>query len=159
MASPAEFAAECRTAARNMRRLPSDIRRELGQRSKGEVAAPLAQKVAAAARGPWGRVLSGAVKTRASADPVIVVGGARRVVSGGASPRQLVYGTEFGGGSRVKAIPATARRRGHRRRTTRQFIGKHAPFVFPTIGDNAEWVLEKFADIVDDVLGRVTNGR
>jgi len=159
MASLDEFRGQCRTAARNMRRLPSELRRELAQRVKPEVAAPLAQTVAGRARGPHAAALSAAVKTRASADPVIVVGGARRVVSGGASARQLVYGDEFGGGSRVAAVPATSRRRGHRRRTTRQFRRGPYPFVFPTISDRVPWVLDKFADIVDDVLRRTTDGR
>jgi len=155
VATPEEFAQQCRETSRQMRRLPAELRRTLAQRSKAEVAEPLAAKISAAASGPYGRALSASVKTRAAADPQIVVGGARRVVSGGASARQLVYGVEFGGGSRVKAIPATPRRRGHRRHTTRQFVGKHAPFVFPTIGANIDTVLESFADIVDDVLGEV----
>lgn len=158
MATAEEFARECRETSRQLRRLPADLRRALAQRSKTEVADPLAQRISAAASGPYGRALSGAVKTRAQADPQIVIGGARKVVSGGASARQLVYGVEFGGGSRVKAIPATARRRGHRRHTTRQFVGKHRPFVFPTIGRHIPAALEAFAGIVDDVLKGVTRG-
>jgi hypothetical protein len=156
VASPEEFAQQCREASRNMRRLPAELRRTLAARSKADVADPLAAKIAAAASGPYGRALSTAVKTRAAADPQIVVGGARRVVSGGASARQLVFGTEWGGGKRVKAFAKTANRKGYKRRTTRQFVTPH-PFVYPTIGANIDTVLEAFATMVEDTFTKVVS--
>lgn len=151
------FARECKVASRQLRRLPKDLRRELGSAVKIEVAEPLADRIGAAWRGPHARALQVQTKARAAADPQVVVGGTRRVVSGGASARQLVYGNEFGGGKRVTAIPSTARRRGHRRRTTRQFARPH-PAVFPTISRSGQWVLDQFAKIVDEVLGGVGRG-
>lgn len=126
---------------------------------KTEVAEPLARKIGAAAGGPWARILDAGTKARAAADPQIVVGGARPRLSGGAGPRQVVFGTEFGGGGRVKAIPTTPKRRGHRRVTTNQFRRHHKPFVFPTIEANMPEVLDAYADITLKVLNEgVNNG-
>lgn len=151
------FAAECKTASKQLRRLPKDLRRALATEVKTEVAVPLAGRIANAATGPYARPLSSAVRARASAEPQIVVGGTRRVVSGGASARQLVFGTEWGGGKKLTSVAATSGHKGYRRRSTRQFAQKH-PFVYPTIAKSGEWVLDKFADIVDKVLGGVGNG-
>lgn len=159
MSDLAAFAAECDAASKSMRRLPKDVRRALASDVKTEVAAPLADKIGAAARGPYGRVLSAATKARVSADPQIVVGGGRRVVSGGATARQLVYGTEYGGGGRVTAVPAGRGHKAYRRRSTNQFRRGPYPFVFPTIGREGEWVLDRFADIVLKALDEgMTNG-
>lgn len=154
------FARECKTASRQMRRLPKDLKKALASEVQSEVAAPLAQRISGAAGGgPWGGALAGAVKARKLADPTIVIGGGRRLVSGGASGRQLVYGREFGGGKRVTAIPAGNGHKGYRRKSTRQFARNHKPFVFSTIGASGGWVLDKFADVVDKVLGGVGDGR
>lgn len=149
--TPAAFAADCKRTAADLRRLPADLRRALAAEVKPRVAVPLATRIAGNARGSYGSALSGAVKARAQADPQIVIGGSRRVVSGGANPRQLVYGTEFGGGGRVSVVAGTPRHRGYRRRSTRQFVPAR-PFVFTTVGSSIEWVLEEFAGIVDEVL-------
>jgi hypothetical protein len=142
-----EFVTECDRTAKALRRLPKDVRRALAADVKTQVAAPLAGKIAGAATGPYARALSGAVKARASAEPVIVVGGSRKVVSGGASPRDLIYGTEFGGGKRRSRVPGNGKHVGYSRAGTNQFHPAR-PFVFPTIGAESEWVLEQFADIV-----------
>ncbi|CCH79086.1 hypothetical protein BN12_40056 [Nostocoides japonicum T1-X7] len=152
MATPEEFAAECGAAARGLRRVPSALRRALAAEVKTEVAVPLAAKVAGAAAGPWARVLSAGVKARASADPQIVVGGASPRLSGGAGPRQVVFGTEFGGGKRITTVHRTDRHRGYFRRSTRQFGTHQRPFVFKTVSNNMDWVLDRYADIVTDVL-------
>jgi hypothetical protein len=158
VATVEEFVADCEQAAKQLRRIPKDVRRALAADVKTQVAAPLADKIGAAATGPYARALSGAVKARASADPVIVIGGSRKVVTGGANPRQLVYGTEFGGGKRVSVVPRNARHSGYRRRGTNQFHPAR-PFVFPTIGRESDWVLEQFADIVLKTLDQgFTNG-
>ena len=147
MSSMEEFAAECDQVARSLRRLPKDVRRALASDVKTEVAAPLAAKIGSAATGPYGAVLATATKARASAEPVIVVGGGRKVVSGGATPRDLVFGTEFGGGKRRSRVPRNAKHVGYSRAGTNQFKPAR-PFVFPTIGREGDWVLDRFADIV-----------
>ncbi|MGW5239496.1 hypothetical protein ACWEOW_11235 [Monashia sp. NPDC004114] len=160
MATPDEFARECDEVARSLRRVPSELRRALASEVKTEVATPLAARVAAAAAGPYARPLSGAVKARALADPTIVIGGSRKVVSGGASPRQLIYGTEWGGGKRRSSVTRRTRHGSvtYKRRSTNQFVPAH-PFVFDTIAENADWVLDRFADITLKVLDReVGNG-
>ena len=156
MSTPQEFAAECDQVAKSLRRMPAELRRALASGVKSDVAAPLAAKIGAAAAGPYGHALSGAVKARAAADPTIVIGGSRRVVSGGASARDLIYGTEFGGGKRTTAVPRNAKHKGYRRRSTNQFHPAH-PFVFPTIGRESDWVLDQFATIVLDTLDKGVN--
>jgi len=151
VSTPDEFARECEAAAKALRRVPKELKRALAQEVKTEIAVPLATRIGGAARGPYGHALSGSVKARASADPQIVIGGSKAIVSGGASARQLIYGTEFGGGKRVTAVPRTARHRGYKRASTNQFHPAH-PFVFPTVERNADWVLEQFADITLKVL-------
>ena len=158
MATPAEFAAQCRTTSRLIRRLPADLRRELGRRVKPDVADPLAQSVRSDWVGPHRAVLAAATKTRVAGDPQLVVGGSRRVLSGGGSPRSVVFGDEFGGGSRVSTVAGTGRRRSHRRRTTRQFRRAGYGTLFGTVRDQLEVTFERWADIVDDVLKGVTSG-
>ena len=158
MATVREFAQDCRETSRNMRRLPAELRRALAAESKDRIASPLARDIAAGWSGPWNRVLRAGTKARAGADPVIVVGGSYPRLSGGAGPRQVVFGAEFGGGSRRTVIARTARRKGHARHTTRQFARHQQATVFPTIARRIGWVLEEFADIVDDVLKEVRGG-
>lgn len=137
-----------------MRRLPAELRRALANEVRAKVAEPLADDIRGAWSGPHARVLSAATKTRVQTDPQIVVGGSRRVVSGGASVRDLVFGDEWGGGTRVKAVPRNDRRAGHRRRTTRQFPrqGQHA--VYGTIHRTLDKTFERWADVVDDLIGK-----
>lgn len=158
MATTDEFAQECRQAARSIRRLPADLRRALGQRVKPEVADPLAAEVRTAWTGPHAAALSAGTKTRVSGDPQLVVGGSRRVVSGGANVRQLAFGDEFGGGSRVGQVAGTSRRRAHRRRTTRQFPRTGQAAVFGTVSRRVESTFDRWTKIVDDVLRGFTNG-
>jgi hypothetical protein len=94
-------------ASKALRRIPKEVRRALAAEVKTEVAAPLAVKIAGAATGPYNRVLRNGTKARASADPQIVVGGARPRLSHGAGPRDVVFGTEFGGGKRITRVPST----------------------------------------------------
>ena len=155
MATGSEFAHECKEAARNMRRLPKELRRDLANEVRDEVAEPLAGDIRAAWSGPYARALAGATKARVQTDPQIVVGGSRRVVSGGANARALVFGTEWGGGRRVTPIPSRPGRRGYRRRTTQQFprTGQHA--VYGTIHRTLDATFERWADVVDKIVGRV----
>lgn len=143
MSNLSGFAQDCRKASKDLRFLPRDLKRQLASDIRTDVAQPLATRISGAARGSYGRVLAPQVKARSQANPTIAVGGGRRLVSGGATGRDLVYGTEFGGG---------------RSKRTRQFVRNKAPFIFPTIGRSGGWVLDRFADIVDRVLGRVSDG-
>lgn len=135
-----------------MRRLPRELRRTLANRVRDEVAEPLAADIRSAWSGPYAGRLSAATKARVQTDPQIVVGGARRSFSGGASARDVVFGSEFGGGRKVKAIPRTARRAGHRRRTTQQFprAGQHA--VYGTIHRTLDRVFDRWVDVVDETI-------
>ena len=157
MASLDDFTAECELAAKNLRRVPRDLRRALSSDVKTKVASRRAQKIGAAATGPWAPVLAAGTKARAAADPQIVVGGLRPKLSGGAGPRQVVFGTEFGGGKRISRVARSAKRSGYRRYSTNQFRNNKRPFVFPTIGKNLDWVLDEFADITMTTLDKAVN--
>lgn len=151
MASPEEFAQECEAAAKALRRIPKELRRALAADVKTEVAEPMAAKIRSASRGPWSAALASQTKARAAADPQVVIGGAKKIVSGGANARQLIYGTEFGGGRRVTRVPARPGRRGYRRHSTNQFIPA-TPYVFETLRANSDFILDAFADIVLKVI-------
>lgn len=154
-----DFAAACRQTARGLRRAGPELRRALADRVTPEIAAPLAGDVAGAFTGPWGGALAAGTRARKLADPTIVIGGSRPVVSGGASVRQLVYGNEFGGGRRVAKVSRRTRhgQTTYRARTTRQFRAAR-PAIFPTIRRAGGWVLDAFAGIALDTLERVTDG-
>lgn len=146
--TPASFAQDCYTASRALRRLPADVKKAVKADVRAKVADPLARSMAAAAAGPYAAALAAGVKTRADVTPKIVVGGARKVASGGASVRQLVYGVEFGGGRRTGTV-----RRGrttYRRRTTMQFT--RAPFIYPTWDRDQDEVLAGYGEVLDTVL-------
>lgn len=154
MATGSDFAAACKDASRKMRRLPAELRRALANEVRDSVAEPLAADIRGAWSGPHARVLSAATKARVQTDPQVVVGGARRALSGGASARDVVFGDEFGGGRRVKAIPARPGRRGHRRRTTQQFPGQGQHAVYGTIARGLEKYLDRWADAVERIVGK-----
>jgi hypothetical protein len=145
--------------AQDLRRAPKVIRDAVKRDSRTEIAEPLAGKIRAAASGPWAKVLAPGTKTRAGsgAEAQIVVGGVRPKLSGGGGPRSVVYGTEFGGGKRLTAVPTRGRRRGYRRFSTNQFRRNKRPFIFPTVAKNIDAIVEAYAGIVsralDDVLG------
>lgn len=161
------FEQQCRQAARQLRRLPAELRRDLAAEVRDEVAEPLAGAIRSEWHGPHAAVLREATKARVQVDPMVVVGGARKVVSGGASVRDLVYGNEFGGGKRValvnrprsaggrrrgrvtQAERATAGRKIYRRRTTQQFPreGQHA--VFGTIEGTLDAIFGRWVEVIE----------
>lgn len=149
-----DFRGACQAASRDLRRLPTDLRRTLANRVRPDVADPLAADIRKTFRGPYAAALSTQTKTRVSGDPKIVVGGARRVVSGGASARDLVFGDQFGGGKRVAEVTRRTKRGTvrYRRHTTAQFRNAR-PTIYPTIARTIDRTLERFANIVEEVLG------
>lgn len=165
-----EFATACKQAARDLRRIPKELRREVGAEVKKDVADPLAAAIRQAWHGPQAAVLSAATKTRVNVDPVIVVGGSRRVLSGGGSARDVVFGNEFGGGKRSALVnrprsagrkrrgrvttteAATTRKKIFRRHTTKQFPveGQHA--VFGTVEDLLDDTFARWVDVIDRLI-------
>jgi hypothetical protein len=156
------FGEAAREAARDLRRLPSDARKVVGREVQAQVAEPLADAVRAAyaAGPPMAAALSGQVKTRINAEPVVSVGGARRLVSGGAAGRQLVYGVEFGSGTHPQRAERLARRSHHgtgrkgsrTRGTTAQFAGQGGHYVFGTFARQAEATFDRWLGILETVL-------
>lgn len=153
MSEPGQFARECEATARALRRLPSEVRRAFAADVKSKVADPLARRIAGAASGPWAAVLAAGTKSRASGDPQIVVGGQRPKVSGGAGPRALIFGTEFGGGKR-RGYSTSRRGRRYARATTNQFARNQRPFVFDTVSESVPAVLDAYAEIVETTFDR-----
>lgn len=151
MSEPTEFARECRAVAATLLGLPSAIKAALAKEVKAKVAEPLASDIRTQAYGPYSRVLRAGTRAITFADPSINIGGDGPTLSGGATPRDLVFGTEWGGGKRITAVPARAGRAGYRRRSTMQFRNKR-PFVYPTIEANLPEVLDTYAEIVLDVM-------
>lgn len=154
MADLQAFERSCRETARQLRRVPADLRRALSSDVQPLIAEPLADRISSTFTGPWAAPLAGATKTRKLADPTIIIGGARRVVSGGANARQLVYGAQFGGGNRTSKITRKTRRgrATYSARTTRQFARHAQETIFPAIRREGGWVLDQFAEIVAKVL-------
>jgi hypothetical protein len=147
-----DFAKQARDAARDLRRLPAELRKRLGREVREDVADPLAQDIRAAFTGPYRAVLVSGVKTRIQGDPMVVVGGARRVLSGGASVRDVVFGDEFGGGERTSVVRSTPTRRGHTRHTTRQFKGKARGNIIGTIRATADQTFDRWVATVDRII-------
>lgn len=151
------FAGASRDAAKALRRLPAEARKVTGREVQERVAEPLAEAVRQryTAGPPMVAALAQAVKTRVQVEPVLVVGGARRLVSGGAKGRQLVYGVEFGSGSvvkRARQLGATGRARGSTRGTTAQFAGPGHDVVFGTFRARAEQTYTAWLGVLDTVL-------
>lgn len=153
------FARATRDAARGLRQMPAELRKELGQAVFDDVASPLAAAVRNASRGsrPFGPLLE--VKARKGTDPTIVVGGSRRLARNGATGRQLVYGVEFGG-SRSRHQPAhrpyTRTYRNGKphsvwRNTTAQFVPAK-PFIYPTFRAEYAETAEAFLAMLDPFL-------
>lgn len=155
MPGPEEFAAECREVSRSMRRLPAEVKRALRARSRAEVAEPMAADIRTGGRSVYARTVAPTARVRSNADPTIVLGGARRIASGGASGRDLVFGAVFGGGRKVGTVKATGRTKAHRRRTTRQFASGRDPFVYRTVFSNVEEYLDRWATIITDEVRKV----
>lgn len=153
---PSSFAKECEQVARELRRIPKEVRRTLAREVKEKVAEPLASVVAGKARGPWARVLTPGTKARSGADPKIVIGGMRPRLSGGGGPRDVIFGSQWGGGKRTTAVGSTTKRRGHRRASTNQFSNNITPFVYPAIVAQMPDVLDTYAEIVLEVMEKET---
>lgn len=141
-------------AARDaLRRMPAELKRAVKDDVLDAVTRPLAAKVAQAAGGPYGAALAGAVRARKDVDPVIVVGGQRRALSGGARLNDLWGGVEFGSTGTKRVTYRRAYRGGPthtvRRRTTRQFAGRgHHPFIFPTFAAQSDTTYTAWEDAV-----------
>lgn len=141
------FSIAAREAARATRRLPAALRRALAHRVRDDIATPLAASIAQSWVGPYAAVLASATKARVSADPRIAVGGSRPRLSGGAGPRDLVFGVEWGGGKRRTRIARTSKHAGYVRHSTRQFpTAQHT--AYGTVGEQLPHILDTYAGIV-----------
>jgi len=168
-----DLAAQAKAVARALRQLEPEVRREVGREVQAQVVQPLAEAVASAAGGgPWGDVIAGGVKARAGADPTLVVGGRAAVLSGGGAVRDVAWAVEFGANPEKRGIVNRApsptgkgRKRGRVtageirtqraagkvvfvRRSSRQFIGRHRPYLGPTFRREEDRITEAWTDIV-----------
>lgn len=152
--SGSAMATACRSAADQLRALPAVLRRDLPHQVETDVAEPLAAQIAKAWRGPHAAALATATKARMDGDPQIVIGGARRLLSGGATASDLVFGDEYGGGNRVGRVSASRRARAHRRHTTRQFPrgGQHA--IARTVTAHLDDTYTRWVGAVDQLIAK-----
>lgn len=156
MADP--FAVACKQAARQLRRIPNDLRHDVKQHVRTEVAEPLARAVASAASGamPYGPSAQPVVKARLDFEPVVVIPARprARTTEGRATVGNVVFGQEFGGGGRVRPVERTKPSGGtviFRRDVTAQFQ-THRPFIYVTLRRNAASALEAWATVLDPFL-------
>jgi hypothetical protein len=161
VATPEAFAAACQDASQALRRLPAQLHDALEHRMAEEVAAPLAAGIAAAWSGPYAGVLSAGTKATVAAPPEVIVGGSYPRLSGGAGPSTLVFGTEFGAGSRRGTVRAHTRRgfgvRSYQRVTTNQ-LGPAQHAVSGTVADQLPAIEDKIVNIVTDTFNKVVPG-
>ncbi|HEY9494606.1 MAG TPA: hypothetical protein VIR15_07120 [Intrasporangium sp.] len=161
------FARQCKALSRAVSALPKDVKQNLSPQVVEAIGPKLSQAVGHAARGPFRRALFGAARVRANPNPTLVVGGrtgASSTLSGGAAARDVVFGTEYGGGNRVSTVNRKPGKRGrvsaaerakggaggksvYKRHTTRQFH-KGWPYVWDTTEEQMPWVLDAYADII-----------
>lgn len=122
-----------------------------------ELAQPLADRLRAAGTGStYARLVAGTTRVIPGRPIAVQIGGPQRLVSGGATGTDLVYGTEYGGGRRVTIVPANRRARAHRRRTTRQFISQRAPFIEDTVARAEADLGDQLADTIADRIEEAT---
>lgn len=162
------FADAAYRAARNIRFLPKDLRREMGNVVRDAVAEPMARDIRAAWRGPYRYPLSQATKARVSGDPTVVTSGRTPRLSHGAGPNTLVKGVEFGGGKRATYVNPYTRgggRSGRRRHGVNGFtrrpgtgmFGAPQHAFFGTVGRNLGRYLDRWADAVSSVIEKGVN--
>lgn len=156
--TPQEFARECDRAAQAVRSLPRALQQAYTARTRHEVADPLAARIRSAGRGVYGTRIAPTATVRTGTVPLVVVGGTARVVSGGATARDLLWGNELAQPARVAAVPARSRQAAHRRRSNVQTRTHRAPFILRTVNASIEWAFERWAKIADDALDQVTRG-
>lgn len=132
---------------RDLRKLPKDAAKELRASSKiiaEKHMVPAWKNAAITHAGPWGSAIAGSVRAGSDRVPKIMIGGSRKVVSGGASPNMLRYPSDKGNRGRA-AKGATNR-------------------MPPAFGSGTDWIsqardyqpaaVQEWAKAVDRVIGR-----
>lgn len=144
-----------------MKALDPDVRRQVKKDGQRLITEPLAARMRANVKGPYAaKIAATGIRATAGSIPQVKLGGARKVFSGGAAPRDVIPGTEWGGGGRGRrgGRTATYQRRTRsggsttvRRQVTHQFATPR-PFIYATIaGDRAEMVAD-WLRLVDEAL-------
>jgi hypothetical protein len=130
----AGFARECDRNATALRALPRDLAARLARDVPRRVAEPLAAAVRRSGRGVYGARIAATATVTTGSPPAVTVGGPRRVVSGGATAGQLVWGNELGWNGR---------------RTSRQFIRNSSPFIIATVEGQVDDAMDAWVEITD----------
>lgn len=150
----ATFTAACRTLSRELQSLPAAVRAALPEQMMSDVARPLAETIARKWTGPHAAALAASTQARYVRDDVeVFAGGRARLLSGGATGRDLVWGNEFGGGNRVKSMTSPRGKR-FRRHTTRQF-GGGTDTLLGTADASIDWMLEQTSRAAETIIGKV----
>lgn len=112
---------------RAFRKLPPEANKELRQASQTiaeQYMAPAWREAAINYAGPWGQTIANSVRVRKDRVPAVNIGGARKKLSGGASPTMVRYPSNKGSQGRA---------------------GKRTP---PAFGEGTDWmgnVKERYA--------------
>ena len=160
-ASAQRFRHQVRDLGGRLRALPAEVKKTTKTRGRDLVAAPMVDLVVDAARSTrFAPKVAADVRAVAGTTPTIKLTGTRKRFSGGASTRDVVPGALWGNGGRSsRSIPATARRRGYRpRTTTAQFRGPGHDFAFTPIASQQGRLLEAWGRILDEALEEVDLG-
>jgi hypothetical protein len=132
---------------RDLRKLPKDAAKELRGSSKTiaeKHMVPAWKSAAINYAGPWGNAIAGSVRAGSDRVPKVMIGGSRRVVSGGASPNMLRYPSD----------------KGNRARSARGATNR----MPPAFGSGTDWIsqardyqpaaIAEWGKAVDRVIGR-----
>lgn len=153
-----DFERSCRDTARQLRRMPVELRATIDAEGTDRIAEPVAAAIRSAQSGPWAAPIAAATKAVQAADPTIAIGGTRPVVSGGASVNQLAPGSEWGGGRRRTRVTRRTRNGGrsttYTLASTRQFTQAH-PAIIPTLHRQSEQILDAWETLTLDVFDQV----
>ena len=132
---------------RDLRKLPKEAAKELRASSKTiaeKHMVPAWKNAAINYAGPWGDAIASSVRAGSDRVPKVMIGGSRRVVSGGASPNMLRYPSD----------------KGNRARAARGAVNR----MPPAFGSGTDWIsqsrdyqpaaLQEWGKAVDRVIGR-----
>ena len=151
-----EFRREVNAAARGLRALPDDVRKEFRARARQELAEPLVRDIQAAAPQPWAEPIRRAVTAMGGAKPSVKLGsGVRPVASGGARGRDLIPGVEWGGSTRKVRVTRQLKGGGtttYMVAATQGFVRHQKPFVYRAVAASRDEMKEAYLRMVDDVL-------
>lgn len=151
-----DFQSEAREVGRLMRSLPKDVQKAIKAKGKDRIGVPLADAIRSASRqSKWYPKVTSQVKPVAGAAPGVKLTSAKRVFSDGASTRDILPGSVWGGGGTRKKPVARKKKSGgfthYQRRTTAGFRNP-VDFVYRPISDGGAHYLREWTKLMDEAV-------